>query len=386
MDKEPQSGLFQFPTRIEFGENSHKNLVPHLLSCGLKRPFFVVDGALHDQPFVTRLVNDCTTQGLAVALFSEFSSNPLSTHVEEGSRLAGEHQANSIVGIGGGAALDMAKAISLLTSHGGNLFDYEDEKPGARPIDPDRLLPWFALGTTAGTGSEVGRSAVISDPLTQEKKIVFSPGLMAQCVFADPTLTYSLPAQATAATGMDAFTHCVESFLAKGFQPFCDGIALEGITYIVRSLPQAVRSATHRLARSEMLLASLMGGVAFQKGLGVTHSCAHALSAVSGMHHGLANGIMIDHALAYNKEACSAGFARLAATVGKKADPEEFFVFLRDLKHHVGIAPGLQGSPISGKHIPELAERAFKDSCHLNNPRPCDKAAFERIFHEAMAC
>src|SRR5204862_2961894 len=182
-----------------------------------------------------------------------------------------------IVGLGGGAALDVAKAVAVMAVHPGTLFEYEDGKPGARPID--REVPcWVALPTTAGTGSEVGRSAVISDDATHVKKIVFSPRLLARCVFADPELTLDLPSAITAATGMDALTHNVESYLSPEYHPLCDGVALEGVRIAAHALPLAVRDGKNLKARSDMMMSSMMGAIAFQKDLGAVHSCAHALS------------------------------------------------------------------------------------------------------------
>ena len=211
------------------------------------------------------------------------------------------HQADSIVGLGGGAALDVAKAIALMAGHPGDLFDYEDDKPGALPIDQD-IPYWVAIPTTAGTGSEVGRSAVISDEQTHVKKIFFSPRLMAKAVFADPELTLGLPPAVTAATGMDALTHCIEAFLAKDYHPIADGIALEGLRLGAAALPRCYEKGDDLAARGDMMMSSMMGAIAFQKGLGLIHSCAHALSAVSDLHHGYANGVMIDHALKFNLE------------------------------------------------------------------------------------
>jgi hypothetical protein len=181
----------------------------------------------------------------------------------------------------------------------------------------ERELPYFiALPTTAGTGSEVGRSSVISDDATHIKKIIFSPALLAKAVFADPELTLDLPAHITAATGMDALTHNVESYLSPAYHPLCDGIALEGVRIAARALPLAVRDGKNLAARGDMLMSSMMGAIAFQKDLGAVHSCAHALSTVADLHHGLANGIMIDHVMRFNLPAATAKMAELARVAG----------------------------------------------------------------------
>jgi len=241
-----------------------------------------------------------------------------------------------------------------------------------------------AVPTTAGTGSEVGRSTVIADEVTHVKRIIFSPRLLTKAVFADPELTIGLPAPVTAATGMDALTHCVEAYLAKGWHPLCDGIALEGLRLAARSLVRCVRKPTDLAARGDMLMASMMGAVAFQKGLGVTHSCAHALSAAVDMHHGLANAVMIDHALAHNIEAVPERFATLAEVANLPVrDGEGFLAWLVDLKRDLGIPAGLAEAGVPAEARARLPDLALADVCHQCNPRVCTRADFARLFTAA---
>jgi alcohol dehydrogenase class IV len=286
--------------------------------------------------------------------------------------------------VGGGAALDVAKAIAVLAHHGGGIFDYEDGAPGAKPIDGE--IPLFvAVPTTAGTGSEVGRSAVVSDA-QHVKRIVFSPRLLARAVFADPELTVALPPKVTAATGMDALTHCIESYLARDYHPICDGIALEGLRLAATALPRCVEKGDDIAARGDMLMASMMGAIAFQKGLGLTHSCAHALSTAADLHHGLANGVMIEHALAFNVPAVPERFKTLARTVGLQEESGEAFLrWLTELKKRIGIPAGLTAAGVPREALQRLPGLAFADSCHQNNPRPVTEADFRRIYDEAFA-
>ena len=295
------------------------------------------------------------------------------------------HDADGVVGLGGGAALDVAKAVALMATHPGELFDYEDEKPGALPIVD--AVPFFvALPTTAGTGSEVGRSAVIADDATHVKRIIFSPHLLAKVVFADPELTVGLPAAITAATGVDALTHNVEAYLAKDYNPICDGIALEGIRLCAQHLPRAVAAPTDLDARGGMLMASMMGAIAFQKGLGLVHSTAHALGTAADLHHGLANALMIDHALAFNVETVPDRFGVMAESVGlDDRSPGAFLRWLTDLKREIGVPAGLRDADVATDEIDMLARLAFEDACHFNNPRPVTEADFHGIFVEAFA-
>jgi len=313
-------------------------------------------------------------------VFSGVWGNPVRSQVTAGVEAFRAENSDCVVGVGGGAALDVAKAVVLMVHHPGDLFDYEDDLPGARPVD--QALPfWVALPTTAGTGSEVGRSAVISDDASHVKKIIFDPRLLAQAVFADPELTLGLPPKLTAATGMDALTHCVEAYLAKAYHPICDGIALEGLRLASSALPRCVESPGDLDARGDMLMASMMGALAFQKGLGVVHSCAHALSAAADLHHGLANGVMLDHALAFNAEAVPRRFESLAQAVGlKQGGSMEFLAWIKAFKVRLGIPSGLAAAGVAADLEPRLAKLAFQDACHSGNPRPVTEADFAAIF------
>ena len=390
---------YNFPTRIQFGPGASKLLPEALKEAGKKRPLIVTDKVLAPLPPVTESAAGCERAGLGTAVFSGVWGNPVKSQVSAGVAAYRAHKADAIVAIGGGAAIDVAKAIALMVHHPGDLFDYEDDKPGALPIDKE--IPYYvAIPTTAGTGSEVGRSTVVSDDETHVKKIIFSPRLMAQRVFVDADLTMGLPAAVTAATGMDALTHLVESYLAKGFQPMCDGIALEGLRLLSKSLVPCVEFARrigagekallgdekHREVRGMMLNAALMGGVAFQKGLGVTHSLAHALSTVCDLHHGLANGIMIPFAMAYNKEAVATRLGDLGAAVGAATPGADGFLkWLDELKVTIGIPRSLDAAGVPKDRLDRLVEIATTDVCHSNNPRPVSAADFRTLFSRAFS-
>ncbi len=391
---------YNFPTRIQFGPGAIRLLPDALKEAGKQRPLIVTDKGLAALPVITDTRTLVAAAGLDVAVYPGVWGNPVKSQVTAGVQAFAAHKADAIVAVGGGAAIDVAKAIALMARHPGDLFDYEDEKPGARAIDKD--IPYtIAVPTTAGTGSEVGRSTVVSDDATHVKKIIFSPRLLASRVFVDPDLTMGLPSKVTAATGMDALTHLVESYLAKGFQPLCDGIALEGVRLVARALPRCVDYARrietgevalltdegHREARGMMLNAALMGGVAFQKGLGVTHSLAHALSTVCDLHHGLANGIMISYAMAFNQDTVPTRLADLAAAAGV-ANPSAptFLAWLDDLKATIGIPRSLAdpGGGARPEHRDRLVEIAVADVCHANNPKTVSPQDFRQLFDRAL--
>ena len=374
---------FSFPTAITFGAGARKKVGPHLASTGLKRPLIVTDKGVAALPMASELMQDFAAAGLTPFLFGGVWGNPTAAQVHSGAEAFRMHDADAIVGLGGGAALDVAKAVALMTSHPGHVLDYAWDNPLRQPM-PNALPYFVAMPTTSGTGSEVGRSAVISHDTTHVKKIVFSPALLARAVFADPELTLGLPPKITAATGIDAFTHNVESYLSPMYHPLCDGIALEGARIAARALPIAFHDGANLEARSDMMMSSMMGAIAFQKDLGAVHACAHALSTVLDLHHGLANGVMLDHVMRFNLSAARLKLAELARVTGAGSTPEDFVAWLSRLKQELGIPSRLREVGATPEHVPPLVAVAIKDSCHQTNPRPCTEADFARLFNEAM--
>jgi hypothetical protein len=372
---------FAFPTTIHFGAGARALVSDHLREQRVHRPLIVTDKGLAALPILKDF--GAGLKGLEVGVYGGVFGNPTRSQVDAGVAEFRKHKADCVIGFGGGAALDVAKAVALMAVHEGSVLEYAWDHPNVRPIE--NALPYFiALPTTSGTGSEVGRSSVISDDRTHVKKIVFSAALLAKAVFADPELTLDLPAGVTAATGMDALTHNVESYLSPAYHPLCDGIALEGARIAARALETAVNEPKNLAARSDMMMSSLMGAIAFQKDLGAVHSCAHALGTVVDMHHGLANGIMIDHVMRFNRDAAAEKMAELARVCGAGATAESFIDWLAALKERIGIPARLGGKGVTEAHIPQLVEIAVKDTCHQTNPRPCSAEDFRRIFAEAL--
>lgn len=372
---------FSFPTPIAFGAGARKEVGPHLKEQGLRRPLIVTDKALGALPVLAEFRSHL--EGLAVAVYSGVAGNPTASQVMAGAAAFREHQADCVIGFGGGAALDVAKVVGLAATHQGDIIEYAWDHPQVRAIA--QPLPYFvALPTTSGTGSEVGRSSVISEDATHLKRVVFSPKILARKVFADPELTVGLPPHVTAATGMDALTHNIESYLSPAYHPLCDGIALEGTRIAARSLVKAVREPTNIPARSDMMMSSMMGAIAFQKDLGAVHSCAHALGAVCDMHHGLANALMIETVLAWNIEAAQDKFEELAHVCHVAGGGPGFVRWLGHLKQQVGITGTLSSHGVKKDQLPRLVDIAVKDICHQTNPRPVTAADFERLFLAAM--
>jgi alcohol dehydrogenase class IV len=375
---------FSFPTTIHFGPGASRLVRDHLREQGLSRPLVVTDKGLAALPVLKNFV--ATLSGLDYAIYAGVHGNPTASQVMAGRDAFRAHRADSVIGVGGGAALDVAKVVGLMAVHEGAVIEYVWDHPQARPISHE--LPWFvALPTTSGTGSEVGRSSVVSEDAAVDgahvKRVIFSPKLLAKAVFADPELTLELPAAVTAATGMDALTHNIESYLSPAYHPLCDGIALEGVRIAARALSRAVKDGRDLSARSDMMMASMMGAIAFQKDLGAVHSCAHALGAVCDLHHGLANALMLEPVMRFNLEGARAKFAELAHVVGA-GGPDEFVPWLRGLKREIGIAPSLTAVGVKREQIPALVAIAERDTCHQTNPRPVARADFERFFEQAF--
>lgn len=374
---------FNFPTPIRFGANAIKELPGYLKANGLKSPLLVTDPNVAQLPFFEEIVEDLKKGGFSVEVFSDIHKNPVKSDVYKGTDTWDATQRDSIVGIGGGAALDVARAIVLRVNHREDLFKYDDLIGGDVFVTND--VPHFiTVPTTSGTGSEVGRSAIIADDITHQKKILFSPKLMAKIVFADPMLTMAIPSAITAATGMDALTHNLEAYLAKNYHPMCDGIALEGMKLIHSSIEKATLDPDLE-SRSKMLLGSMMGAIAFQKGLGVVHSLAHPLSSLLDTHHGLANAVNLPYGMEYNVDGFEERFRQIARTLELQEESGAGLVKnLFELNTKINIPHKLSAIGVKQEHIETLADLAFADFAHPNNPKPVSREDFKQLYLRAL--
>lgn len=374
---------YNFPTTIRFGAGAVKELGDYLKSNNLQRPLIVTDPVVAQLDFFKEIISDLQSKGISTEVFSDIHKNPVKSDVYKGGDAYDELHRDSIIGIGGGAALDVARAILLRVNHREDLFKYDDLIGGDIYVTND--VPHFiTIPTTAGTGSEVGRSAIIADNETHQKKILFAPKLLAKIVFADPMLTMGLPPAVTAATGMDALTHNMEAYIAKMPHPMCEGIALEGIALIHQSIEKAVNKPDLE-SRSNMLIASLMGAVAFQKGLGVVHSLAHPLSSLLDTHHGLANAVNLPYGMEFNIEGSEDKFKRIAKTLNIIYENGEGVVkYLFDLNTKIGIPHKLRDIGVKQEHIETLSDLALADFAHPNNPKPLSRENFKSLYNKAL--
>jgi alcohol dehydrogenase class IV len=358
-------------------------LPEHLLGKGKKRPLLVTDPMVEKLPFFGKILDELQKAGLQAATFSDVHKNPIKSDVLKGDEAFKAHGADSVIGLGGGVALDVARAIVLRVNHRRDLFDYDDLLDGWKYVTDD--VPYFVtIPTTAGTGSEVGRSTVISEEDTHRKRLLFAPQLLAKQVFVDPILTMELPPFITAATGMDALAHNLEAFMSNGFHPMADGIALEGVRLIVGS----IEKATHNpdlTSRSHMLIGSLMGAVAFQKGLGIVHSLAHPLSSVVDAHHGTAIALMFPHGMRFNTAGYEEKITRLAYAMGiTSTDPYAVADRLADLLTTLGLPTHLTEIGVTEAHLDALTELSATDFCLGSNPKPVSAEQIRELYKGAM--
>jgi 4-hydroxybutyrate dehydrogenase len=365
---------FAFPTPILHGAGAINELPGRLGAMNARRPLIVTDpGLLATSAFES--LRDLLPQA---AVFSEVHPNPVEADVEAAAAAYRENDCDSVVGFGGGSALDVAKIVRAAVAFAAprwSELSWKDQ-PGA-------LAPFVAIPTTAGTGSEVGRSSVITFGKT--KRVIFHPALLACLVILDPKMTIGLPPKLTAATGADALVHCIESFTSPVFHPLCDAIAIEGVRIAYQFLPRAVADGGDVESRGMMLIAATMGGIAFQKDLGAVHSLSHPLSAHFGLHHGLANALCLLPVMRHNSKRKPGLYRRIAAALDL-VDPSDEAVIasLAALLARVGLTGGLRAHGVSEDALAMLSEAAFADSCHATNPVPVTREDLKELYALAL--
>jgi 4-hydroxybutyrate dehydrogenase len=381
---------FSFPTRIVFGPGAIEHVAEAARSFGMKHPLLVTDLGIVNSGLLEHLTTRLNKAGLTWALFDRVEGNPTEASVFPGVDIFQAEHCDGVIAMGGGSSLDAGKAIRLKATHPLPLEEYDDLKNGARLISAD-LPPLVAIPTTSGTGSEVGRSTVITLKSNARKTVIFSPYLIPSLAIEDPELTLRLPPHLTAATGMDAMTHNLESYLSLGYHPMCDGIALRGVALVNKHLRTAVHEGSNLVARTEMMAASMMGAVAFQKGLGTVHSLAHPLSTVAGLHHGLTNAILLPHVMRFNMSAVLDRLVDLAAALGvdtRSMSPhraaEAAVAAIEKLNADIGIPQRLGEVAVTAEMIPVMVPKAMEDGCHQCNPRPTTAADMEALYRQAL--
>jgi alcohol dehydrogenase class IV len=368
---------WSFPTTIVFGAGSVRALADHVKRIGAKRALVVCDPGVVRVGIAERVRALLEAGGVAVAVFDAVDPNPVEKNVFEGVAAYRGHKAECVVAVGGGSPLDTGKLIALKVTHERPLADYDDAVDGGQFIT-NAVPPIVTIPTTAGTGSEVGRSGVVTLAATGRKTVIFSPHLLAKVALLDPELTSSMPARVTAATGFDALTHCLEAFCSVGDHPMADAIALGGLEQCAQHLVRAVEHGGDLSARGGMMKAAMMGAVAFQKGLGACHSLAHPLSSEKGLHHGLANALCLPAVVDFNQSVVAPKLDRVRAIL--TPDAKTCGEGLRALRKRVGLPDGLRAEGVTEGDVAKLADKAIEDACHRSNPRPVTREDLAGLY------
>jgi alcohol dehydrogenase class IV len=372
---------WSFPTTIVFGNGAITSIPDHARRAGGKRALLVCDPGVVKAKLAERVRAVLEGAGVATAIFDKVDPNPIEPNVVDGVAAFKAHKADIIVSVGGGAPLDVGKLIALKTTHERPMAEYDDAIGGDAHITSN-VPPIITVPTTAGTGSEVGRSGVVTLEATGRKTVIFSPYLLAKAAILDPELTVSMPARVSAATGFDALTHCIEAYLSVGDHPMADGIALMGMELCAKNLVRVVEEPSDLAARGAMMKAAMMGAVAFQKGLGVCHSLAHPLSSVKDMHHGLANALCLPAVVDFNNAAVPERVERVRRTIDLTAT--SLSNALRTLREKVKLPNGLAAEGVTKADIPKLADKAMEDACHRSNPRPCTRDDMVKLYEQSL--
>jgi alcohol dehydrogenase class IV len=361
---------FAFPTRIVFGEGSLDSVPAELVRARCLRPLIVTDAGLLKTDAFSSLRS---VLGESFAVFPDVHPNPIEADVAGAADAYRAAGCDGVIGFGGGSALDVAKIVRAAVSS-----ELPDWRTLAWDAPIERLAPFIAIPTTAGTGSEVGRSSVITFEKT--KRVLFHPKLLADAVILDPRVTAGLPPKLTAATGVDALTHCIESFTSPVFHPLCDAIALEGARIVFEFLPRAVANGADLEARGQMQIAAAMGGIAFQKDLGAAHSLSHPLSARFGVHHGLANGLFLPHVMRWNEARNAGVYGRLGIATGQA----DFTGAVEKLLTEIGVTGKLRDFGVTEADLDALAAAAFADACHRTNPVEVTQEDLRELYVRAL--
>lgn len=375
-----------FPNKVVFGPRAIRELPEQMKALEVRRPLLVTDAGLVKCGIADMVGGVLKRGGLEPARFAGVDPNPTEENVLAGLERYRSEECDSLVGLGGGSALDVAKAVRVKALHGLPLSEYAFIREGWKKMT-EPMPPMAAIPTTAGTGSEVARGSVIIVRPSGAKVGIVSERLYPSVSICDPKLTLDLPLELTAGTGLDALTHCIEEYLSPKYNPMVDGMTLEGVRLATRSLLRAYENGHDLAARADMMNVSMIGGIGFTKGLGVIHSLSHPFGAVVGGHHGTNNAILLPAALEFNFEASLPRFRALAGATGLPTEglsDEEcgrrFIDTIRELNRKLGIPADLSALGARREHIPQMLPLCMADHCHRTNPRPCTEEDFRRLL------
>ena len=372
---------WNYPTSVWLGENRVKDLAHACEILNISKPLFVTDKDLFNLPMVKKIVSEIENKFKEINTFSNFSGNPVGKNVEEGVIEFNKFKCDGVIAFGGGSGLDVGKAIAFMSNQSRPIWDFEDVGDYWKRADDSNIAPIIAVPTTAGTGSETGRASAIINEKTLEKKIIFHPKFLPSIVILDPVLTVDLSPRLTAATGMDALAHNLEAYCAPGYHPMADGISLEGMSLIKKSLIKAFMDGKDLEARTDMLAAASMGSTAFQKGLGAIHSLSHPVNAKFNLHHGLSNAIFMPYVLTFNKDAIKDKIERACDYLNIDKNFNSFLNWVIELRKTLNIPNKLSDViDVDRIDLDELSKMALKDPSTSGNPKKLSLQDIKKLY------
>lgn len=376
---------WNYPTQIRVGAGRINELADICRQLKLKSPMLVTDPGLANLPIIENIFDKVKVCGLRCGLFFDIQSNPIGENIEDGVTFYHDNLHDGIIAVGGGSTLDAGKAIGLMVGQTQPLWDFEDINDNWTRVNVNGMAPVVAVPTTAGTGSEVGRAAVITDTDQRVKKIIFHPGMLPAHVILDPDLTIGLPAQLTAVTGMDALSHNLEALCSPLYHPMAAGIAAEGIRLVQQYLPRAFLDGTDIEARTQMLVCSSMGATAFQKGLGAMHALAHPLGALYDIHHGTLNAILMPYVLKANSSAIEQKIGNLSRYMGLSGKGFKGFQhWVLELRSQLDIPHTLAEIGLDDSAALRVGTMATEDPSAAGNPLQFSVEQYQKIFSDAV--
>ncbi|HWU64649.1 MAG TPA: iron-containing alcohol dehydrogenase [Ensifer sp.] len=375
---------WSYPTLVKMGAGRIKELADHCKSLGMKKPLLVTDRGLSTMPITKQALDILEAGGLGRAIFADVDPNPNEKNLEAGVKAFKDGGHDGVVAFGGGSGLDLGKCVAFMAGQTRPVWDFEDVGDWWTRASVEGIAPIVAVPTTAGTGSEVGRASVITNSVTETKKIIFHPKFLPGVTICDPELTVGMPKHITAGTGMDAFAHCLEAYSSPFYHPMSQGIALEGMRLVKEYLPRAYADGTDIEARTHMMSAAAMGAVAFQKGLGAIHSLSHPVGAIYHTHHGTTNAVVMPPVLRFNRPAIEDRIAAAAAYLGIAGGFNGFYDFVLGLRETLGIPDKLAALGVKTDRIDEMSVMAVADPSTGGNPVELTVEAAKKLFIESI--
>ena len=377
-----QNMNWNYPTTVWFGPDRSKQIQQACEALDVKNPLIVTDPGLLQTPIIDEINSNLSSK---TNVYSDVQGNPTGSNVTNGVKVFLEGNHDGVIAIGGGSGMDAGKGIAFLAHQTRSLWDFEDIGDWWTRADSDVIKPIIAIPTTAGTGSEVGRAGVFLNEDNHKKKIIFHPKMLPQIAILDPSLTINLPKGITAGTGMDALAHCLEAYSSPFYHPMAEGTALEGLRLVKENIQEVYHNGKNIEARAHMLVASMMGAAAFQKGLGAIHSITHPVNSLYHTHHGTTNGTVMPFVLNYNRSTIEDKFVRLANFLDIKGGFDGIVQWVIDLKKEMEIPETLQDMGVQPGDEVKLAPLAQEDPSTGGNPLEMTEEKFQELITNCIS-